>query len=72
MGPPPPTVPSKNRKDEIEKDERNSKKRKIEEGEVITNLRTVENRFLEEMITDFEIDKVDWEKVMQEHHERVE
>ena len=60
-------------KNEIEKIERNCKRRRIEEGEIITNIRSVENRIVEgEIITNFEIEKVDWEKVLQEHHDRLE
>ena len=72
-GPPPPAAPEKRKESEIKETEKKKRKVEIEIGEKITNLRTVENAVIEgSAITDFEIEIVDWEKVLQEHQERVE
>ena len=78
-GPPKTTAPQKNKKNREHGEEKeidNPKKRRIEEGERISNLRTIENRVIEgEQISEFEIeivDKVDWENRLKEHKERLE
>ena len=72
-GPPPPAAPEKRKETEKNETEKKKRKMEIEIGEKITNLRTVENAVVEGLtITDFEIEVVDWEKVLQEHQERVE
>ena len=65
------STPEKRKEKETEKSE--NKKRKIEIGEKITNIRTIENAVVQgQTISDFEIEIVDWEKVLQEHQERIE
>ena len=73
-GPPTTTAPNKNKSIENEQEEkRDHKKRKIEAGERITNVRRVEDRAFEgEEITDFEIEKTDWDRVLREHKEWLE
>ena len=70
-GQPKPSAPGKQKLNtDKETEEQQTKKHK---GETLTNLTTVENKVWEgETITEFEIMETDWDKVLKEHHERLE
>ena len=76
-GPPKPTAPKKNlREEEKEEKQRENKRIKINEKTkniTLTNIRVIENKVIEgEEIRDFEVITTDWDRVFREHEERLE
>ena len=68
-GPPPTSVPRKKEAEEHIERNRNNKRRKVEH---LTNIRRIEDKIVEEEeITEFEVEKVDWDKVLKDHKERL-
>ena len=73
-GPPTTCAPKKQKLEETESNTEPKMKRKKGEKEIITNIKRIEDRiwYGESFKGDFEIEHTDWEKVIQEHKERLE